>query len=70
MLVAHACNVRRVIFQENPSNRSRDRAEKVLRSPSKVPLITHRLQPILTAFAAYVCKVPGMNFQENPSNGG
>jgi hypothetical protein len=57
-------------FRENPSNAIRDTGEKVLCSSSKVPLITHRLQPILTAFAAYVCKVPGMNFQENPSNGG
>jgi len=42
--VAHARQVQGMDFQEYPLCRSRDAAEKVLCSPSKVPLIIDQSQ--------------------------
>lgn len=53
---------------DDRSNGSRDIREKVVCSPSKVPLITQLSQPRLHNFFAYV-KNSNMKFEPTPSNG-
>jgi len=46
-LVTHECKMRIMYFEENGSDGSQNTTEKVLCSPSRVPLIIHRSQPNL-----------------------
>jgi hypothetical protein len=49
-LVTHEWKMRGMLFEENCSDESRNTTEKVLCSPSKVPLIIHRPQPNVCRF--------------------
>jgi hypothetical protein len=65
-IVLHAWNLQGVVIQENHSNGSSDMHENALCSPSKVPLITDRLQPNVhcsTCVEIARCSVAGKSLQ-------
>lgn len=67
--MAHACKLRGMEFQENPSHGSRNTAEEELLSQSKVPVIINRSQPNLLLLLRMRIKCKVSSLQENAFSG-